>query len=193
MLINQSGRILVELWNVSSISLQGSFRGVIICGQLLASHGWAICYRVGSNRLSSGVSDPCWALYQHAINHDHYCSACILAITLTHLLLIFNPELLCSTLSSWLTLPLHALLNPLAFTTPYPLCCVSFMPCDSYLAVIWMPPSAFPARGSLCLGACSVRSEKVNNPLSNDPMRTDRSGKWDNTISLKVKGGEGFQ
>ncbi len=160
MLINQSGLILVELWNVKSISLQGSFQGVIICRQSLASHGRAICYRVGSNRLSSRLSDPCRALYQHGINHDHYCSACNLTITLTCLLLIFNREPLCCTLSSWLAFPSHALSNPLAFTTPYPLCCVSFMPCDSYLSVIWLPPSAFPARGSLCLGACSAWSDK---------------------------------
>ncbi len=137
MLINQSGLILVELWNVKSISLQGSFQGVIICGQSLASYGRAICYRVGSNRLSSRVSDPCRALYQHGINHDHYCSACNLTITLTRLLLIFQSWAAVLYALFLTAFPSHALSNPLAFTTPYPLCCVSFMPCDSYLSVIW--------------------------------------------------------
>ncbi len=161
MLINQSGRLLVELWNVKSINLQGSFEGAIICGQLLTSHGCAICYRVGSNQLSSGVFDPCQNSLPHGINHDHYRSACTLAITLTHLLLIFNRER-CAVRSLFLTdVAIACSLDPLAFITPtLPAVFVYPLRCDSYLSVIWLPLSAFPARGSLFLGACSTWSDK---------------------------------
>lgn len=116
----------------------------------LTSHGRVICYRVRSNRLSSGVSDLCRALYQHGINHNHCRN---LTITSTRLLLIFKragcPHCAFCTSCDWYS-------QSSLSQSLYPLCCVSFMLRDSYLSVIWLPLSAFPAREGLCLGArCS--------------------------------------